>query len=214
MFHCKEVNMKCPQYKATMANNIEKSSAAVAAAESKVLHLKASPVKEPTPIKPQFPPAGVTTALLSLNNNTRAVHNKENSTSTREHDMTLDEGFEDSGYLSLHNSQIDDQHGDDEDDLIQGKPTVTLRPPAAATHQERTISPKNSPSKSHGWTNSSYPVSLVAASTPGSHPRSKKVACSLSSTPCNHHNDANLPILKFQRAVCEELAKSYRKNKR
>lgn len=213
MFHCKEVNMKCPHYKAAMANNIEKSSAAVAAAESRAIHLKSSPAKEPTPIKPQCPPAGVTTALFSLNNNTRAVHNKENSTS-RDHDIAVDEGFEDSGYLSLHNSQIEDHHGDEEDDLIQAKPTATQLPSAAATHQERTIFPNNSPSKCQGGTNSSYPVSLVAASTPGSHHRSKKVACSLSSTPYNHRNGADLPILKFQQAVCEELAKSYRKNKR
>ncbi|XP_076599821.1 F-box only protein 5 [Chaetodon auriga] len=210
MFHCEEVNMKCPHYKATMANSIEKSSAA---AESKVLHLKASPVKEPTPIKPQCPRMRVTTELFSLNNNTRAVHNKENSTS-REHDLTLDEGFEDSGYLSLHNSQIDDHYGDEEDDLIQGKLTASLLPSAtAATHQEKTISPKNSPSKCQGGANSSSPVSLVAASTPGSHRTGKTAACSLSFTPCNHHN-VNLPILKFQQTVCEELAKSYKKNKR
>lgn len=210
MFHCKKVTMKCPRYEATMASNMEKSSAA---AESRVLHLKASPVKEPIPIKPQCPPAGVTTVLFSLNNTTSAVHNKENSTS-REHDRTLDEGLEDSGYLSLHNSQIDDHHGDEEDDHIQGKPTVTLLPSAAATHQERTISPKTSPSKCKGRTNSSNPVLLRAASTPVDFHKRRTAAYSLSSTPSNHHNDPNLPILKFQRAVCEELAKSYKKNKR
>lgn len=206
MFHCKKAIMKCPGYDATMASNVEKSSAA----ESKVLHLKASPVKEPTPIKLQCPPAGVTTVLFSLN---KAVHNKENSTN-REHDRTLDEGFEDSGYLSLHNSQIDEHHGDEEDDHIQGKPTVTLLPPApAAAHQEKTTSPKNSPSKCQGRTNYIRPASVVAASTPvGRHRRT--AAYSLSSTPSNHHNDPNLPILKFQQAVCEELKKDYRKNKR
>ncbi|XP_070697357.1 F-box only protein 5 [Pempheris klunzingeri] len=202
MFHCKKVAMKCPRYEATRANNM-------AAAESKVLHLKASPVKEPkTPIKPQCPPAGVTTVLFSHNNNTRPVHNKENSTS-REQGGTLDEVFEDSGYLSLHNSQIDDHHGDEEDEHIQGKPTATLQP-CAATHQEKTISPKNSPSKCQGRTN--HPASLVAASTPVD--RHRRTAYSLSSTPSDHHSDPNLPILKFQQTVCEELAKSYRKNKR
>ncbi|XP_070772514.1 F-box only protein 5 [Enoplosus armatus] len=203
MFHCKKVIMKCPRYEATRANNMEKSSAA----ESKVLHLKASPVKEPNPIKPQCPPAGVTTVLFSLNNNTKAVHNKENSTS-REHDRTLDEGFEDSGYLSLHNSQIDDHHGDEEDDHVQGKSTAILLPSAASTCQEKTISPKKSPSKCQGRTNSSRPVSQVA--TPVGGPRRRNTTYSLSSTP----SDPNLPILNFQRAVCEELAKSYRKNKR
>jgi len=36
----------------------------------------------------------------------------------------------------------------------------------------------------------------------------------LSSTPSNQHSDPNLPILKFEQAVCEELAKYYKKNKR
>ncbi|KAA8583566.1 hypothetical protein FQN60_014774 [Etheostoma spectabile] len=208
MFHCKKAIMKCPRYEATMVNKMEKSSAAV---ESKVLNLKASPVKEPIPIKPQCPPAGVTTVLLSLNNTTRAVHNKENSTS-REQDRILDEGFEDSGYLSLHNSHIDDHHGDTEDEHSQGKPTVT-QPFATATLQEKTISPNNSPSKCKGRTDSNPLASLVTASTPvDCHKRT--AAYSLSSTPSDHHNDPNLPILNFQRAVCVELAKSYKKNKR
>lgn len=203
MFHCKKVSMKCPRYEATRANDM-------AAAEAKVLHLKASPVKELTPIKPQCPPAGGTTVLFSLNNDTKPVHNKENSTS-REHGA-LDEAFEDSGYLSLHNSQIDEHHGDEEDDHIQGKPTGPLLPSAAATHQEKTISPKNSPSKCQGRTN--CPVTLVAASTPVDRHRRRKAVYSLSSTPSDQHNDPNLPIVKFQRAVCEKLAKSYRMNKR
>ncbi|XP_073338351.1 F-box only protein 5 [Pagrus major] len=205
MFHSKEVTMKCPHYKAAMANNLEKSSVSVAGAGSRVFHLKASPVKESSPIKPQCPPVAVTTVLFSLNNNTRAVHNKENSTS-REHDGTLDEGFEDSGYLSLHNSQIDDHHGDEEDDCMQEKPT------SAAAHQVKTISPKKSPSKCQGRMNSTHPVSLVAASPTVVCHRTRTAAYSLSSTPSDHHN--NLPILKFQQAVCEELAKSYKKNKR
>ncbi|XP_044071471.1 F-box only protein 5 [Siniperca chuatsi] len=209
MFHCKTVIMKCPRYEATRANKMEKSSAAVASAESKTLHLKASPVKEPTLIKPQCPPAGVTSVFALNNNNIKAVHNKEYSTSG-ENDRTLDEGFEDSGYLSLHTSQIDDHHGDEENDQIQGKPTAPLLP--SATHQEKTISPKNSPSKCQGRTN--RPVSLVAASTPVGRPRRRTVTYSLSSTPSNHHNGPNLPILDFQRAVCEELAKSYQKNKK
>ncbi|XP_023250168.1 F-box only protein 5 [Seriola lalandi dorsalis] len=196
--------MKCPSYEAARANNMEKSSANMAAAQSKVLHIKASPVKEPIPIKPQCPPASVTTVLFSLNNDTRQVHNKENSTN-RELDRTADEVFEDSGYLSLHNSQIFD-HGNEEDDHIQGKLKATLLPSAA--HQEKTISPNNSPSKCQGRTNSSCPMSLVAASTPRP---TRRIAAS---TPSDHHNDPNLPILKFQRAVCEELAKSYQKNKR
>ncbi|XP_059215448.1 F-box only protein 5 [Centropristis striata] len=191
--------MKCPRYDTTMASNMEKSSAV---AESKVLHFKVSPVKKPIPIKPHCPPTGVTTVLFSLNNNTKAVHNKENSTS-REHDRTLDEVFEDSGYLSLQNSQINE-----EEEEMQGRPT------AAAAHKEKTISSKDSPSKCKVKTDSPHPVSVVAAFTPVDCHKRRTAAYSMSSTPSNNHNDSNLPILKFQQAVCEELAKSYRKNKR
>ncbi|XP_041644832.1 F-box only protein 5 [Cheilinus undulatus] len=194
MFHCKKVAMKCPSYEATRASNVEKSSAA----ESKVLHLKASPRKETNPIKPQCPPAEVT------NNTTGAVHNKENSTS-REHDRSLDEVFEDSGYLSLQNSQIDDHHGEEED--YTKKKTEALLSPGA-THHEKTI---KSPSKRQ--TNRCL-VPQVAASTPVDCHRRKASTYSLSSTPRDNYSDPNLPILKFQRAVCEKLSKSYQKNKR
>lgn len=203
MFPCKKRIMKCPRYEATRANNMEKTSAA----ESMVIHPKASPVKTPTPIKTQSPPAEVTTVF---SHNTRAIHNKENNTS-REHERTLDEGFEDSGYLSLHNSQIDDHYGDEEGDHMQGKLTAALL--GSATRQEKTISPNSSPSKCQGRTKSSHLVS-VAASTPVERPRRRTAAYSLSSTPSDNHSNPNLPILNFQQDVCEELVKSYRKNKR
>uniref|UniRef100_G3N8Q5 F-box protein 5 n=1 Tax=Gasterosteus aculeatus aculeatus TaxID=481459 RepID=G3N8Q5_GASAC len=159
--------MKCPRYEAAMARGVERSPAA----ESRVSHPKASPLKEPPPIKPACPPV-----VFS-----GAVHNKENSTG-REHDRTLDDGFEDSGYLSLHNSHI-------EDDPLHGKP---------AAHQERT-----SPSKCPGRTDSTrVQVSLEAD-------RHRRRTSSN-----NRHPDPNLPIVVFQRAVCEELAKSFQKNKR
>ncbi|XP_040905952.1 F-box only protein 5 [Toxotes jaculatrix] len=211
MFHSKKATMKFHSCEATRASNMEKRSANVADSECKVFHLSASPVKEPTPIKPQCPPTGAAKVLFSLNNNTRAVHNKENSAS-RDDDRTLDDCFEDSGYLSLQNSQIDDHHGDEEDDHIQGKPTATLLP--SAPHQDQIISQNNSISKRRGRTNSSCPVSVVAASTPVNRPRRRTAVYSLSSTPSDHHSDPKLPILKFQQAVCEELAKSYQKNKR
>nr|XP_020516610.1 F-box only protein 5-like [Labrus bergylta] len=194
--------MKCPSYESpTRANKMERSSAA----ESKVLHLKASPVKEPVPIKPQCPPAGVTTVLFSLNTNTRAVHNKENSNS-REHDRSLDEVLEDSGYLSLHNSQLGDRHGEEEDH-IQDKPPALLS--SVATRHEKT---EKSPSKC--VKNCSRLLAQVAASPPVDCQRRRAAAYSLSSTPKDNHKDPNLPILKFQRAVCEQLAKSYQRNKR
>uniref|UniRef100_A0A3P8U848 F-box protein 5 n=1 Tax=Amphiprion percula TaxID=161767 RepID=A0A3P8U848_AMPPE len=134
--------MKCPCYEAIKASNMEKSS------ESKVLHLKPSPVKELTPIKAQCSPAEVAKVLFSIKD-TSAVHDKENSTG-REHDHSLDESFED--------------------------------------------------------------TSLVAVYTPVDCSRRTPAAYSLSSTPSDPHSDPNLPILMFQRAVCEELAKSYKKN--
>ncbi|KAG8000259.1 F-box only protein 5 [Nibea albiflora] len=135
-----------------MANNMEKRSAAV---ESKVLHLKASPVKPPTPVKPQSPPNDVTTVLFSLNDNTRPVHNKENS--SREHDGHLDEAFEDSGYLSLHNSQIHDHHGEEEDDHIQEKLRATLLPPSCCyTPRKDRITKTFSLQKEHEPSSSSF----------------------------------------------------------
>ncbi|CAJ1067050.1 F-box only protein 5-like [Xyrichtys novacula] len=204
MFHWKKVIMKCPSYEAPKVSNMEKSYAT----EAKMLHFKASPVKEPPPIKPQGPPAGLTTVLFSLNNNSRAVHNKENSTN-KEHDRSSDdEVFEDSGYLSLHNSQINDHHGEEEDH-IQEKPTTLLS--NAASPNKKTVSPKKSPSKC--LLRSSRSVARVAPSTPVDCQR-RATTYSLSSTPKDNQADPNLPILKFQRAVCEQLAKSYQKNKR
>uniref|UniRef100_A0A3Q3K652 ZBR-type domain-containing protein n=1 Tax=Monopterus albus TaxID=43700 RepID=A0A3Q3K652_MONAL len=153
---------------------------------------------------------GVTRLVFSLNNSTRAVHNKENSTN-REHDRPLDEGFEDSGYLSLQNSQNNGHYADEEDDHIYEKPTAALMP--VAVNQEKTMSPNNSPFKCQRISDSSCPVSLVAASTPVGCAK-RTAAYPLSSTPSEHHSNSNLPILNFQKAVCEELAKSYQKNKR
>lgn len=192
--------MKCPQYETTKTKNMEKSSVVLAAAEPKLLHLKASPEKQPP--KPQCPPADVTPVLFN---------DKENSTSL-EHDRTLDECFEDSGYLSLQNSQTDLHHGDEEDEHILGKPTASL-PSASTTHREKTVSPNVSPSKCLKRNNPSCPA-LVTVSTPAERPQRRTALHSLSSTPRDQHSDPNLPILKFQRAVCEELAKSYRKNKK
>ncbi|XP_023132320.1 F-box only protein 5 [Amphiprion ocellaris] len=203
MLHSKRDKMKCPCYEAIKASNMEKSS------ESKVLHLKPSPVKELTPIKAQCSPAEVAKVLFSIKD-TSAVHDKENSTG-REHDHSLDESFEDSGYLSKHNSQNHSYHGEEEDDYILGKPAAPL-PSVAAAQQEKTMTPTNSPSKCQGRNNYSRPTSLVAVSTPVDCSRRTPAAYSLSSTPSDPHSDPNLPILMFQRAVCEELAKSYKKN--
>lgn len=182
--------MKCPVIKSTMENTKEKSSAA-AAAESKVLYLNDSPKKEPVFIKAKDPPGGVMTVLFPTNIDTSAVHDKENSAG-REHDGTLDDCLEDSGYLSWHNSQI--EPNGEEDDRLPGM-----------------LQGKNSPSKYQGRTRLSFPGSLVVSTPVDRHRRSSRAA--LWSTPTNQHTGLNLPILKFQRDVNDELAKSYKKNK-
>lgn len=208
MFHYKKVAMKCPQYNAARSNNMEKDPAA----EAKVHHLKASPVKELVFIKPQCPPS-VTTVLFPLNtaDPTGAVHGKENSTD-KEHERTLEESVEDSGYLSLHNSHNEVYHVDEEDDHIQPRCKESLPSFSASTHQGKSISPKQSPTKCKGRRESSQPVSL-ASSTPVNCQKRRSLTYSLSSTPA-HHADRNLPLLNFERAVCEKLAKNFRKNKR
>ncbi|XP_068184006.1 F-box only protein 5 [Antennarius striatus] len=196
MLCCMKATMKFPGYKAAVSN---------------VENLKCVPVKpELHPIKPLCPPVEVTAVSVSLNNSSRAVHNKENSTN-RDHDRTLDDGFEDSGYLSLQNSQIDDHQG--EDDHFMGKFPSSTRQPSitAATSQDRVISPDSSPSKCQRILSSSHPLA-VGVTTPSMGHLTRTAKYSLSSTPADHHR--NLPILKFQQAVCEELSKGYQKNKR
>lgn len=195
MFNCKEATMKCPPNSVTVAFSTEKSSAA----KSMVSHLKACPV--PSPSKPQLPPVAALTVLPLDTSST--VHDKENST-RRNYDGSLDEGFHDSGYLSLHNSQIDEHHGDAEHEQMRGEIFNVLQSTAA------TKTPKNSPSKCEAHANCSHPVPL--AESPVNLCRWRPTF-SLSSTPSDHLN-STLPILKFQKAVCEELAESYRKNKK
>lgn len=197
MPHSQRIIMKFPRQEASRTVSMDKNSAV---ADTKVLHLKSSPVKEPLPYKPPVTPADVTPVLLSHNNDTGAVHNKENNTSSKDVDRIVDERLEDSGYLSLHNSQIEE-----EDDHFHGRAPTTL-PPSAATHQQ-TISPKPSPTKCQGRADSVSPV----ASTPVL--RQKRLDMySMSSTPSD--NNPYLPILKFEQAVCEELAKSFQKTKK
>lgn len=189
--------MKCPHHKAAVAYSTEKTSAG----NPTVSHQNSSPVL--SPIKPHFPPVAAITHLPPDTSST--IHDKENS-NNRHHNGSLNEFFEDSGYLSLHNSHIDDHHGDGEDEHTRGK-TVQ----ATATTQGRTKTPKNSPSKREGSANCSQPVPL--AESPERCYRRRPPTFSLSSTPSDHFK-STLPILKFQKAVCEELAKCYQKNKK
>lgn len=183
------------------SNGIIMKFAACESPRASAVEAKASPVKEPIPIKPQCSPVKVTTVLFSSKNNTSAIHDKENSTGMV-HDRTLE--FEDSGYLSLQNSQIEYHHENEEDVHILGKSTVVS---STATNQGM---PRNSPSKCQVR---STPIQLEAVCTPVVRPQRRTAAYS-SSTPSGHHSDSHLPILNFQRVVCEELAKSYEKNKR
>lgn len=182
--------MKCPHHKAAVACSTEK----ISAGNSAVSHLKASPVL--SPIKPHFPPvAAITHPPLDTSS---TVHDKENGTN---------DFFEDSGYLSLHNSQVDDHYGEDENTREKIVHRVLQ---TTATTQGRTKTPKNSPSKCQGSANCSQPVPL--AESPVSCPKRRPPTFSLSSTPSNHLSP--LPVLNFQKAVCKELAKCYRKNKK
>lgn len=183
------------------SNGIIMKFAACESPRASAVEAKASQVKEPIPIKPQCSPVKVTTVLFSSKNNTSAIHDKENSTGMA-HDRTLE--FEDSGYLSLQNSQIEYHHENEEDVHILGKSTVVS---STATNQGM---PHNSPSKCQVR---STPIQLEAVCTPVARPQRRTAAYS-SSTPSGHHSDSHLPILNFQRVVCEELAKSYEKNKR
>lgn len=196
MTYHKNANMKVPSNDPLQTN--EKRSAS----DRKEVQLHGSPLKESIVFKAPLP------TVISQNDNTRAVHNKENATG-REHDRAMDQGLEDSGYLSLQNSQIED-----EDDYIHGR--HTLLSVTGATYQEKHVTPKSSPTKCQD-TISPY---VTGVFTPLDIHRKRNDAYSMSSTPADCHHDpavsrtANLPILRFEQAVCEELSKSFQKNKR
>ncbi|XP_061767245.1 F-box only protein 5 [Nerophis ophidion] len=181
--------MKCPQYDIAMVRkNMDKGSPE----KSLDLHVKESPSKEPRALKPQCPPGD---KLSIVHDDTvGVVYGKENQT-LREHARTL----EDSGYLSLHTSQIEEEHDHGHARL----PKTPLQPPLLP-----------SPKKSPIGTNSNCRLTVVTASTPVERSGRKALTRSLWSTPSEHHGSPNLPIVKFQQAVCEELAKSYNKTKR
>ncbi|XP_043991820.1 F-box only protein 5 [Gambusia affinis] len=176
--------MKCPTSKSAKGNTMEKSPLTEAAAPA--AESKVLYVKD----SPKKEPAPVKSQDRPAEQtdvffSTSAVHNKENNTG-REQDGALEEYFEDSGYLSLQNSHID-HYGDEEQ-----------------THQVKRLSSSNSPSKRQQRTRISFSGSLAVSTPVNHHGRS---TAALSSTP-------NLPILRFQEAVCEELTKSYKKNRR
>ncbi|XP_061693701.1 F-box only protein 5 [Syngnathoides biaculeatus] len=187
--------MKCPKYDLAKAKrNMERGSPEKPLA----LHVKDSPIKDPLPLKPLA--QRVSTVLFP--NSLVAARDKENRT-LKVDERTFDEAFNDSGYLSLHNSRIDD-----DDNHGQGKnPHIPFPfPPLCVT-------PKLSPPCQEG-TVSDCLVSLGASSIPVDRCRRNPHVLALSSTPAEQHCEPNLPIRKFQQAVCQELSKSYSKNKR
>lgn len=166
--------MRCPSYK---TEKMEDISAAVAAgaADHQLLNLKFSPVKlEPSDYKAPSPPTEEHSERLSLPG-AEASQDKENSTSGF-HDRT----FEDSGYLTLHNSQVED-HSEVTAVARQGKPA----------------SRQNSPRKSQRRTSAHQPA---ASPTEGCQRK--------------EGSPSTVPLLRFHEAVCEELAKDFRINKR
>ncbi|XP_070981587.1 F-box only protein 5-like [Oncorhynchus clarkii lewisi] len=107
---------------------------------------------------------GVTSANICLNDDVQGVHNKENN----QYDRILDEvnlgceAFEDSGYLSLQNSQMEDFYNVKEQRESLGLEIFSPCPPVADCHKAK-------------------------------------------------HSASQLPILKFQHAICQELTNSFKR---
>ncbi|XP_072293108.1 F-box only protein 5 [Eucyclogobius newberryi] len=186
MTNYKKANMKVPSSEPSWPNNVDKSSAV----DGKVEQLHGSPVKEHIFFKAPFPAVDVT-PLYPQNIYTRAVDDKENA-------ACIDQGHNDSGYLSLQNSHIEE-----EEEGFHGHPTTVLSV-AGAVSPDKRVTPR--PSKKCQETGTSQ-----SDFTPV-HLRKKRTdTCSRSSTPADHKN---LPILQFTQEVCEKLSKNFQKTKR
>lgn len=164
------------------------------ATDSKEVQPQRSPVKESVVFKAPLP------TVFPQNDYTRSVHNKENAT-VRDHDRVMDQALEDSGYLSLHNSNIEE-----EDYQIHGQQTLL----SASKTQEINVTPKPSPKKCQD----AISPFVKGVFTPLVIHRKRNDSCSMSSTPAERYQDTCLPIQKFKQAVCKELSKGYQKNKR
>lgn len=178
--------MKCPSYKSEKMEDIAYVVAA-GAADGQLFNLKISPVKlEPNYFKPPCPPTEErsTSPAPSLAG-AEASQDKENSAGGV-HNRTS----EDSGYLTLQNSHTEDHKEDGYCNVV------------AVARQGKVPSQQSSPTKCQRRTSSRR---LAASPNEGTE--------SVSSTSSNSLN-STLPLLKFHEAVCEELAKGFRKNKR
>ncbi|KAG7252118.1 hypothetical protein CRUP_032137 [Coryphaenoides rupestris] len=138
------------------------------------------------------------------------VHNKENQDVARPprpitpQDLSSSSsGQEDSGYLSLHSSQVSDEQYE-ETDRVQPQPPDLASPRTANTTLSSTSA------NSHASLSSSTPRVSVCCSSSSATPR---VPLS-SSTPRASCRNSNLPIVRFQQAVCAELACNFQNNHR
>lgn len=183
--------MKCSVSDTTKRDNTMKTRSG---ARADMLLLKMSPAKNTSPTKPQ-------SSSKEISNVFSAKNNKESKASRDP--ATLDNCFEDSGYLSLQNSQIDPN--------VEGENHHT---PGTLTtvHQEKTILSKKS-SKSQGKAKFRRPLFPEDDITPVVRLKTKTTRA-LSSTPSNKHSHSNLPILQFQQDVCEALSRNFKKNKK
>lgn len=182
--------MKCPSYKAKKMEDMY-APIADSSADPQLLDLKFSPVKlEPNDIKPPCQPTAELWATPSPND-TEASQDKENSTSGF-HSKTL----EDSGYLTLHSSHIEEGKEDGHCSAI------------AVAQQGKVSSQQSSPTKCQ---RRASPCQLAASPIKGHQARACRQLASSASSNCV---SSPLPLLKFHEAVCEELAKDFKKNKR
>ncbi|CAL8297983.1 unnamed protein product [Merluccius merluccius] len=143
------------------------------------------------------------------------VRNKENQDTAHpphhnaSQDMLPSSGLEDSGYLSLHRSQSG--QCDDKTDHIQKQP-LDLPSPHVTTYKASTPS---SAEQSHASPRSSPRRVSPRSSPPRVSPRSSPPRVSPRSSPSRASRaTTSLPIVRFQQAVCAELARNFQKNHR
>lgn len=160
-------------------------------------------LKELLVLKAVFEPA----ELVSV---PAGVQNKENHDVARPprpvtpQDLLSSNVLEDSGYLSLHSSQVSYEHHEETDRGT--KQPLDLPSPRA------TVGTTTSTSANSEVLLSSSPPLASLCSTSASTPR----APLSSSTPraASSCRNSSLPIVRFQQAVCAELARSFQKCQR
>uniref|UniRef100_A0AAV2JK37 ZBR-type domain-containing protein n=1 Tax=Knipowitschia caucasica TaxID=637954 RepID=A0AAV2JK37_KNICA len=178
--------MKVPSYESSWP--VDEMSAA----HHKVVTPHGSPVKEAHVLKAQMNSIDVATLYLQ-HDYTQDTLNKK-AAAGRDYEGTIPQVLQDSGYLSQHNSHL-------EDDTENHAQTVL-----PVVEQEERVTPKASPRKSP---EKRSPMTVFTPLIP--HKRNDFY--SMSSTPADK-NASKLPIQMFTKAVCEELSRAFQKNKR